>query len=107
MRPDIAGIVLACRASAACDAFDSGLCFVPEVAGFTASARWATYEPACLARWIVCLAEGAPFENDICQKPYSAATDEVLDALQACLDGPRANVLAFEQALVTDLCVAP
>lgn len=107
VRPEVAEIVFACRATAACDAFDSELCFVPEVAGFTASARWETYEPACLARWRACSAEGAPFENDVCQKPYTAARDEVLDRLQACLDGPCADMRDCEQALVTELCMAP
>lgn len=107
VRPEVADAVFACRAASACDALDSELCFTPEVGGFTASARWATYEPACQARHTACQAEGAPFENDICQKPYTAATDAVLDGLQACLDGPCADVLTCEQALITALCTAP
>lgn len=107
VRPEIADAVFACRAAAACDALDSELCFVPEVAGFVASARWATYEPACLARLDVCAAEGAPYINDFCQKPYSAASDDVLDAMQACLDGPCTVVTDCVVALTADLCVAP
>ena len=107
VRPDVADAVFACLGSSACDVFMSELCFTPEVAGFTASARWATYEPACLARHTACGAEGAPFENDICQKPYTAATDAVLDWLQACLDGPCADIPMCERALVTGLCAAP
>jgi len=47
------------------------------------------------------------FYNDFCQKPYGAASDAVLDDMQACLDGPCADVMPCVVSLTAELCAAP
>jgi len=106
VRPEIADAVFACFAAEPCDDLGSELCYVPERVGFEPSARWLIYEPACLARFTTCRSEGAPFINDFCQKPYGAATDAVLDQMQACLDGPCADVMPCVQNLTTERCAS-
>ena len=106
VRPEIADAVFACFAAEPCDDLGSEVCYVPERAGFEPSSRWLIYEPACLARFTTCRSESAPFINDFCQKPYSAATDAVLNQMQACLDGACADVMACVLELTEERCAA-